>query len=138
MINLTKQTETLSFGGINSLFPPGGIPSPTRLVSPHTRTRRALNECGSMLFKACFHTCSSGVPHFINWPQCSYWRHLWRIGGTPPPQPAPLASRGAVPETGYHNRYIFLYLPPTPKNILSIIFLDLFLDFFNCYLRILY
>ena len=49
-----KPNIKLSFGGINSLFPPGGIPSPMRLVSPHTRTRRAPHECGSMLFKACF------------------------------------------------------------------------------------
>ena len=49
-----KPNIKLGFGGINSLFPPGGIPSPMRLVSPHTRTRSALTESGSMHFKACF------------------------------------------------------------------------------------
>ena len=102
-----KPNIKLGFGGINSLFPPGGIPSPMRLVSPHTRTRRALNEWGSMLFKACFPTCSSGAPHFNDWHRCSYWRHLSEICGTPPPQPAPLASRGAVPETGCHKEFLF-------------------------------
>ena len=47
----------------------------------------------------------------IGWHQCSYWRHLLETCGTPPPQPAPWTSRGAVPETGCHttNKYCILF-----------------------------
>ena len=128
MIYLTKQTKKLSFGGINSLFPPGGIPSPTRLVSPHTRTRRALNECGSMLFKACFHTCSSGAlfinsligPNVLTGAICRK-SVVHRLHNLPPWPPGALCQRrvATIPNKEIHKQHVGVYLavPDEPMRV---------------------